>query len=139
MKNLVLIVIFSLVGCAFTATFNHVEHARYGMWESFSPNKALSYPEFDIIFLGSRPNGFYQGSDTHRLADIFQFEIRKGETKISLSWCSGTGDIGPEAFTLNGKSYYLEMVGSPFLGWAKLDTDVAIWPKEDYEAKRKSW
>jgi len=76
----------------------------------------IRFPDFTLQYVGERrvtstqyPRGFLYRD----------FIVATGSERITLSWTSGTGDIGPTLFRVSGKEFGLELVHSDLLGWLK--------------------
>lgn len=101
---------------------------------TFSKGRPVVFPDFTLTYLGER-----------RVADpkfkpgftFYDFEARsaKGATKVSLT--SGTGVIDSASFSVDGKSYELELRGSVLKsGWLR-DNEMVVWPQARFlEAMR---
>lgn len=99
--------------------------ASYGTKVKFNKGAAISFPDFELKYTGTRrvssspyPRGFL----------YHDFEVSRGSSTKSFSWSSGTGDIGPAVFQFGGKEFWLELSRSDKLG--KLaDDEVVIWKR----------
>ena len=125
----------SIAGCSGTIA------PPYGRWEKYSSVQPIKYPDFDLYYVGQKPNGFYPGQTERRLADIFVFEARRSSDSAEILWSEGTGDIGPELFSIGGKPYMLEMLHSDIIKGGFVDSSyVAVCPRTEWERlKRKPW
>ncbi len=87
--------------------------SAYDSRVKYQKGAAISFPDFDLTYLGSRhqasrvfPHGFnYQ-----------DFRVSRGATAITVSWSSGTGLIVPRSFSFGGKKYLLHLVHFRSLG-----------------------
>jgi hypothetical protein len=108
--------------------------ADYGKKEHFTKGKALAFPDCEFTFTGTRrvsspayPRGFL----------YYDFEARSGGKTKAVSWSSGTGDIGPESFEVNGRKFVLELSSSAaFKGWMK-DDELVLWRESDFRKLKK--
>jgi hypothetical protein len=66
-------------------------------------DKPLNFPDFTITFTGER----YQGTKFIML--FYEFKIKYQNEEKTISWSSGTGDLGPSRFTVNSKKFDLEL------------------------------
>jgi len=91
---------------------------KYGTKVPFKKGRLLKFPDFTLAYSGERrvtsaqyPRGFLYRD----------FVIAAGSERITASWTSGTGVIGPMLFTIGGREFSLELVHSDLLGWLKPD------------------
>ncbi len=111
-----------------------VSAADYGKKVSFSKGAALVFPDCDLTFTGTRtvaspvyPRGFL----------FYDFAVKSGGKTGTVSWTSGTGEIGPQVFELNGKRFVLELGASKaFQGWLKQD-QLVLWQVAQYEKVKR--
>ena len=99
-------------GCASDAP------AAYGAKTRFTKGKPIRFPDFELKFTGERrvpspqfPRGFV----------FHDFAATTKTERVAVSWSSGTGDIGPTAFTIAGKRFRLELSRSDTAGRLKPD------------------
>jgi hypothetical protein len=122
----VLVALITLTAAAFAAD--------YGKKERFAKGKALVFPDCELVFTGTRrvsssayPRGFL----------YYDFEARSGGQTKEVSWSSGTGDVGPEFFAVNGRKFVLELGSSAaFKGWLK-DDELVLWREADFRKLKK--
>lgn len=108
--------------------------ADYGTRVQFARGKALAFPDCELTFTGTRkvssavfPRGFV----------YYDFHAASGGKTAEVSWSSGTGDIGPQAFAVNGKKFVLELSRSEaFKGWLKED-ELVLWREGDFRKIQK--
>jgi hypothetical protein len=94
-------------------------HAAYGAKVHFAKGAMISFPDFDLTYIGRRheatkvyPRGF----------DYDDFKLTRGGKSATISWSAGTGLIGPRSFEFGGKSFSLELRHAQrFSGWLKED------------------
>lgn len=81
----------------------------YGSPVTFSKDKPVSFPDFDIVFTGESsststfPNG---NSFTFR---YMNFTVSKGADTKEVKWTTGTGIIEPIPFDFGGAKYTIEL------------------------------
>ncbi|MBK8813378.1 MAG: hypothetical protein IPN69_21990 [Acidobacteria bacterium] len=87
--------------------------SSYGAKTKFAKDAVLDFPDFKLTYLGNRkvpsehwPNGF----------NYHDFGIRSRSGERTVSWSSGTGDIGPVEFEADGAKFQLELRFSEGLG-----------------------
>jgi hypothetical protein len=133
-------VAMSFGGCALTAASDQ-GFARYGRWQTYSLKEPLHYPDFDLLFIGKDAGSLYPGAtgDLHRMGFIYRFSISSDNSSTTASWSSGTGDIGPTLFEIDGKRFFLEMVFSDYLKKSKSEDQVAIWSESEFHGKKNRW
>jgi hypothetical protein len=92
--------------------------AEFGTKVVFKKDQALAFPGLVVTYLGERrvanerfPPGFV----------YYDFRIEGGKETKTVSWTSGTGDIGPAPFQIGGQRYLLELRISDKLGRLKDD------------------
>jgi hypothetical protein len=69
---------------------------------------------------------------------VYDFLITKGDKTQTVSWSSGTGDIAPTAFNVDGKDFLLELGISDVIKGSLGEGNLVIWKKSDFEkAKEK--
>lgn len=99
--------------------------AGYGAKVKFSKGTPISFPDFELKYTGARkvsssayPRGFL----------YHDFEASRGGTTKTVSWSSGTGDIGPAVFQFGGAEFWLELSRSDKFGKLS-ENEVVIWKK----------
>ncbi|MBX3014062.1 MAG: hypothetical protein KF832_21255 [Caldilineaceae bacterium] len=97
--------------------------ATYGKKMVYTPGQTLQFPDFDLTYLGVRheqsalfPHGFA----------FHDFQVERTSQRFTITWSSGTGDIGPTFFAINGRTYRLELVYSAQLAWLA-NNELVIW------------
>lgn len=100
--------------------------ADYGVKTRFAKGKPLAFPDCELTFTGTRrivspaySRGFL----------YYDFKAAVGGKTKDVSWSSGTGDIGPEFFEVNGRKFVIEL-GATILakGFMKND-ELVLWPE----------
>ncbi|RBP42561.1 hypothetical protein DES53_106270 [Roseimicrobium gellanilyticum] len=99
--------------------------ASYGTKVKFSKGSPITFPDFELKYVGTRK----VSSSTYPRGFLYHdFEVSRSSASKTVSWSSGTGDIGPAIFQFDGKEFWLELSRSDKLG--KLaDNEVVIWKK----------
>jgi hypothetical protein len=99
--------------------------ASYGAKVHFSKGTTSAFPDFELTYLGGRhvaskvyPRGF----------NYSDFKVSRGGKSITVSWSSGTGELGPQDFAFDGKAFSLELRRTAKHGWLK-DDEVVIEKK----------
>lgn len=98
------ITIFTLFGCSMKSG-----DVNYNSVVSFSKGEKIKFPDFVLEYQGERnekkefPNGNSLNFKFH------DFSLTNGSQQKTISWSSGTGDIGPVQFEFESKSYAIEM------------------------------
>ncbi len=88
--------------------------ATYGAKVKYQKGQSLGFADFEVTYLGARK----VSSPTYPRGFVYHdFEVSRGSSKKTVSWTSGTGDIGPTAFAFGGRSFLLELSRSDKLGW----------------------
>lgn len=99
--------------------------AKFGEKVKFAQNLPVKFEGFSLTYIGERqiavsnfPGGFL----------YYDFQAKADGEEKTVSWTSGTGDIGPVPFIIDGKKYELELRISDKLG--NLDeNELVVWKK----------
>ena len=96
----------------------------YGAKVVYAPGQFICFPDFTLRYVGTRhessalfPRGF----------DFYDFQIQRSGESYTVSWSSGTGEIGPTFFTVHGQTYQLELVYAEQFAWLG-DHELVIQP-----------
>lgn len=113
--------------------------APYGRPVPYTLNADVRFPDLSVRFIGARreyprvyPRGFL----------IYELEIVSTRgTRVTVSWSSGTGHLGPVAFSVDGTEYFLELKADslatdPAKRWLK-ENELILWKKDDYLKKQE--
>lgn len=126
MKLLIFIVIVILCGLVLFGCRPAQPKPAYGEKIIYAAGQPLEFPDFAVEFVGQRkessakfPPGF----------TFFDFRVSRDNNVQTVSWSSGTGDIGPALFEVAGQQYRLELTHSDKLGWLE-DNELVIQPEE---------
>jgi hypothetical protein len=111
----------------------------YGRPVQFALNAEIKYPDFSVRFVGTRrevlkayPRGFL----------YYDFEVLSSHgTNRKVAWSSGTGELGPREFSVDGEKYFLEMKANsletdPKKSRLKED-EMIIWKRDVYLKKQE--
>jgi hypothetical protein len=88
----------------------------YGTKVSYRKNQPLAFPDFTLTYTGSREVAPPAGL---RAWKVHEFTVVTDGKEQKVSWSSGTGDIGPTAFSVGRKKFLLELAISDTLGKLK--------------------
>jgi hypothetical protein len=100
-----------------------VEKKEYSVRVKYNRKGTLEFPDFTLQFLGRRTVSF---PEYPRGFLYYDFKIKKGGIEKTVSWSSGTGDLGPEGFEIGDHSFLLELRRSDKLGRLEED-ELVIW------------
>jgi len=105
-----------------------VPQASYGTRVEYRLGQKIEFPDFIIEYFGERRQ---RASPYPRDLLYYDFKIRARQgAEKTVSWTSGTGDIGPTEFEIDGKHYRLELRLSDRLGKLK-ENELVIWKAAD--------
>jgi hypothetical protein len=108
--------------------------ADYGVKTRFAENKPLRFPDCELTFTGPRK---VSSPAFSRGMVFYDFTVSAGGETKTVSWSSGTGDIGPALFEAGGKRFVLELSRSEgFPGWLKED-ELVLWREADFRRLKK--
>lgn len=107
---------------------------EYGVRVRFAKDRVLTFPDCELTFLGTRK---VSSKVFPRGVLFYDFKAASGGKSVDVSWSSGTGDIGPRTFDVNGKKFVLELSKSDaFKGWLK-DDELVLWREWDFRKIRQ--
>lgn len=96
--------------------------ADYGTKVAFKKETPVTFPDFVLTYLGERR----VASDRFPRGFLFHdFRVASPHGTQTVSWSSGTGDIGPAPFRVGGAHFALELSRSDKLGRLK-ENEVAV-------------
>ena len=102
-----------LLACLLTAT---VQAADLGARVAYQKDTPVSFAAFTLTYVGERrvvtpkfPPGM----------TFYDFKLTSPQGTQTISWSSGTGDIGPTIFRVGGEQFGLELKRSDKLGKLK--------------------
>jgi len=130
LRNL-LVVAFALAGLCLTGC--QASEVKYGEKVTFAKDHALIFPGCELVFLGKRkvPVAVYPRGFTY-----YDFRATAGGQSRTISWSSGTGEIGPLFFELGGKKFVLELSATRAAKGFMKDNELVLWIRNDYEKLR---
>ena len=114
--------------------------ASYNVKVQFKKGEILQFPDFQWVYRGQRRIELPIRKDA--FAVLEDFEAIQGNHHVQVTYHHGyPGEIGPKEFTINGRSFILEMqstisVDAPLSSWLKAD-ELLLWRKEDFEKTLK--
>lgn len=117
--------------CGFNGTTDN-QVQKYGEKVSYSSGNELKFPDFSIKFTGKREEKISNDQRSSLKMIFYDFEIINGEAKQKVFWSSGTGDIGPSFFELNGEKYVLELAQSDIIKGPLGEGNLVIWKNADF-------
>ena len=105
--------------------------AKFGEKIKFTKDAPIHFEDFSLTYNGERRviSDLANGSNpSFREFVFYDFKVQTEKEEKTVSWSSGTGDIGPAAFEIGGKKYELELRVSDKLG--KLAAaELVVWKK----------
>jgi hypothetical protein len=103
---------------------------EYGKKINYLDREAIPLPDFSVRFLkeGHEESPVFRPGFT-----FYDFEISNGTETKTISWSSGTGEIGPTYFELGGGQYVLELKASKAFDGFMKDGEMIVWKKSDYD------
>jgi hypothetical protein len=134
-KILILLITFCLNACGLSGA-NENKVQNYGEKVSYTDRKEIIYPDFSLKFSGTRERGFPMPDSATKMI-FYDFQVVKGDKMQTVSWSSGTGDIGPTFFYVEGVDYVLEMKQSDIKG-SLGEGNIVIWKRSEFEAALKN-
>lgn len=105
-----------------------VPTGEYNKITSFSENKPIKYPDFELTYIGERKQTSTFPNGNSFTFTYYDFKVRNEKEEKTVSWTTGTGVIEPVNFEINGMKFMLEL-----RYWEKekkkLDEDVLVVTK----------
>jgi hypothetical protein len=130
MWRLLLVICFSFLGACSVPSQTAIGEYQYGKKINYLDRETKKLPYFSIRFLKER----HEQSPMFRPGFTFyDFEITNGTETKTVSWSSGTGDIGPTFFDFNGHPYVLELKASKAFNGFMNDGEMLVWKRGDYD------
>ncbi len=124
MSIAVSLILTTLMACNHDLT----QTIKYGQKVHYTKGNHLTFPNVTLEFIGlteSPPSDLYP-----RRMYSYDFNICSGDQSLMISWSSGTGDIGPTIFELDGNRYALELALSDKLGVLEKN-ELVLWKIDD--------
>jgi hypothetical protein len=104
--------------------------AELGEPVRFSKGRPVTAGPLTIEYVGERHVShpvFKPGFTFH------DFKVSDGRETKTISWSSGTGEVGPQEFALSGTKYQLELRHSiARAGWLR-DDELVLWRDVDFQ------
>ncbi len=120
--TLLILHLSGLAACS--AAENSQATATYGSKVRFGTGQTLRFPDFEMTYMGKRhvtPPQYPRGWWMH------DFKVRGKGGEQTVSWSTGTGDIGPTRFKVNGVDFQVELSRSDKLGSLR-DDELVVSP-----------
>jgi len=98
----------------------------YGLLATFKPGQLMILPDFRLRVHPETP-------------DSLDFTVWTGQNQDlqRLRWPRRSKPVKPLVFTVEGKSYVLELGRSILQVRPLADNELVIWPREEYRARRQ--
>ena len=117
---LILLCAFILPACADAG-----DAVGYGVKVKFAKGRTLHFGDFDLTYTGAR----HESSSKFPRGFTFEdFKLSRAKESKTISWSSGTGDIGPTEFTFAGQKFALELRMLDKLGRLGGD-ELVVWKR----------
>lgn len=97
---LILLSVIMLFGCG-----SKSGDVNYDTAVSYAKGSQLKFPDFTLEYVGERT----EKTSVGLTFTFYDFSVTNGTAKKTVSWSSGTGDIGPVPFEFEGKQYQIEL------------------------------
>jgi hypothetical protein len=78
---------------------------NYDTAVTYAKGSQFKFPDFTIEYTGERD----EKTSVGLTFKFYDFSVTNGTAKKTVSWSSGTGDIGPVQFEFEGKQYQIEL------------------------------
>ena len=131
-KFLILIITLCLTACGL-GTPNNSQVRKYGEKIFFADGKELKFPDFSIKFTGK-----HETTSSALKMTFYDFVVTENDRAQTVKWSSGTGDIAPTSFIVDGTDFLLELGQSDVIKGGLGEGNLVIWKKTDFdEAKKK--
>lgn len=103
--------------------------AEFGQPVRCGKKAVVTFPGLTVEFVGQRvvPSAQYP-----RGFRFWDYLVRQGDTKKTVGWSDGTGEIAPANFSLAGTDYVLERVYSEGLRRRLKDDEIVLWKKSAF-------
>lgn len=108
--------------------------ADYGVKTRFAKGKPLTFPDCELVFAGTRR---VSSPAYSRGFLYYDFKATSGGKSKDVSWSSGTGDIGPEFFEVNGRKFVLELGATILAKGFMKDDELVLWPEAMFLKAKK--
>lgn len=81
----------------------------YNTVVKFSKGEQIKFPDFILEYTGERSDTKQFPNGNSITIKFHEFNLTSTASKKQISWSSGTGDIAPMGFEIDGKKFELEM------------------------------
>ena len=95
----------------------------------FSKGEQIKFPDFTLEYTGERSETKQIPNGNSITMKFHEFNLTSSASKKQISWSSGTGDIAPVAFEIDGKKFELEMRNSEKLKTKLSENELVIVKK----------
>jgi len=111
-----IIVLAVLIGVVFLYTYRITpSNARYGEKVRYEMGTPIIFPDFILVFLGTRTEKPAPDFPNQNLRfTYYDFKLSHGGEEKTIAWSSGTGVVGPNPFEFAGKGYVLERIAASY-------------------------
>jgi len=86
-----------------------IPSGEYNKITSFSENKPIKFPDFELIFTGERKDTSIFPNGNKFTFTYYVFKLKNDNKVDSVAWTSGTGVIGPIYFEFGGSKFSIEL------------------------------
>jgi len=95
----------------------------------FSKGEQLKFPDFTIEYTGERTETKQFPNGNSLTMKFHEFNVTSASSQKKISWSSGTGEIAPVRFEIDGKNFELEMSNSEKLKTKLSENELVIVKK----------
>jgi len=92
--------------------------AGYGDIVTYSKGDPIKFPDFEMTFTGERNQTSHFDNGNSFTFVYYDFKVKSGSEEKTVSWTSGTGEIGPVSFDIGGMKFSL------ILGYSEKDQKI---------------
>ncbi len=101
----------------------------YNTVVKYSKGEKIQFADFKLEFTGTRDEKKVFPNGNSLNFKFYDFTVSNDKTNKTISWSSGTGDIGPLQFEFDGKEYQLELSYSEMLKTKLSENELVIVKK----------
>ncbi len=102
---------------------------EYDSVVKFSKGEQLKFPDFTLEYTGERTETKQFPNGNSVTMKFHEFNVTSSASKKQISWSSGTGDIAPVGFEIDGKNFEIEMSFSEKLKTKLSENELVIVKK----------
>ncbi|HWA06931.1 MAG TPA: hypothetical protein VG961_10310, partial [Ignavibacteria bacterium] len=95
----------------------------------FSKGEQIKFPDFTLEYTGERSETKQFPNGNSITMKFHEFNLTSSASKKQISWSSGTGDIAPVQFEIDGKKFELELRNSERLKTKLSENELVIVKK----------